>query len=128
MEKLLIKYNEYADLIGESYQGAQMKLRVVKGVTPGREFEIVDGLNLLGRSFDANEYHIIDLSDEDTDEKISRRHAVIEKNGALLTIKDLGSLNGTYVNSTERLDEGAEIGLEEGDKIMLGRIALVVTK
>ena len=128
MEKLLIKYNEYADLIGESYQGAQMKLRVVKGVTPGREFEIVDGLNLLGRSFDANECHIIDLSDEDTDEKISRRHAVIEKNGALLTIKDLGSLNGTYVNSTERLDEGAEIGLEEGDKIMLGRTALVVTK
>jgi pSer/pThr/pTyr-binding forkhead associated (FHA) protein len=105
-----------------------MKLRVVKGVSPGKEFEIVDGTNLLGRSFDAQECHIIDLSDEDTDEKISRRHAVIEKNGALITIKDLGSLNGTYVNSTDRLSEGAEVDLQEGDKIILGRTALVVTK
>ncbi len=105
-----------------------MKLKVVKGVTPGREFEIVEGMNLLGRGAEANEWHLIDLAEEDADEKISRRHAVIEKHGSMVKIKDLGSLNGTYVNSTDRLVEGAEMDLCDGDKVMLGRMALVVIK
>jgi predicted component of type VI protein secretion system len=104
-----------------------MKLKVVKGTKPGREFEIVEGMNLLGRPGDERECHIIDLSAEDADEKVSRRHAMIEKHGNVITIKDLGSLNGTYVNSTDRLVEGTEINLSEGDKIILGKTALLVT-
>lgn len=49
---------------------------------------------------------------------ISRRHALIHKNGSEFEIEDLHSKNGTYVNNI-RLVEGERKALEDGDVIRL---------
>jgi len=54
---------------------------------------------------------------------LSRRHAQIEKRGAAIWIRDLGSQNGTYVNG-ERISEPQP--LASGDTIELGRYKLTV--
>lgn len=51
------------------------------------------------------------------DRVISKEHCVIEKRGALFIVRDLGSLNGTYINGA-RLD-GEQV-LQHGDEIALG--------
>ncbi|HEX8339598.1 MAG TPA: ATPase, T2SS/T4P/T4SS family [Tepidisphaeraceae bacterium] len=55
------------------------------------------------------------------DEKLSRRHAVVERKGAQYFVRDLGSRNGTVVNNA-MLDGEKE--LEHGDVIRLGGSAL----
>lgn len=51
---------------------------------------------------------------------VSRRHAVIERDGEGFRLRDVGSLNGTYVNH-ERVEEAH---LEDGDEIQIGRFVL----
>jgi pSer/pThr/pTyr-binding forkhead associated (FHA) protein len=51
---------------------------------------------------------------------VSRRHAVIERSGETFLLRDVGSLNGTYVNR-ERVEESA---LHDGDEIQIGRFVL----
>jgi hypothetical protein len=48
---------------------------------------------------------------------VSRRHVVIEKRSAGYTLRDVGSLNGTYVNR-KRVDEAQ---LRYGDDVQIGR-------
>jgi hypothetical protein len=51
---------------------------------------------------------------------VSRRHAVIERTDDGFTVRDAGSLNGTYVNR-ERVDESR---LRTGDELQIGRFRL----
>jgi pSer/pThr/pTyr-binding forkhead associated (FHA) protein len=51
---------------------------------------------------------------------VSRRHAVIDHRDAGFVVRDVGSLNGTYVNR-ERVDEQR---LQSGDEIQIGRFVL----
>lgn len=53
------------------------------------------------------------------DGAISRRHAQIEKRADKVFIKDLNSLNGTFVNDRKIGDQDFE--LKDGDKLRLGR-------
>ena len=53
------------------------------------------------------------------DGAISRQHAQIEKRADLVFIKDLKSLNGTFVNGQKIGDEYFE--LKDGDKLSIGR-------
>jgi hypothetical protein len=56
------------------------------------------------------------------DVTVSRRHAeIVHTPGAAYTVKDVGSLNGTYVNR-QRVDEAA---LQNGDELQIGRFRLV---
>lgn len=55
------------------------------------------------------------------DVTVSRRHAVFVKQGERYLVRDVGSLNGTYVNR-ERIDESA---LEQGDEVQIGKFRLV---
>lgn len=50
---------------------------------------------------------------------LSRRHALIEKRGAAIWVKDLNSQNGTFVNG-ERVSEAGQV-LNGGDAIEVGR-------
>ncbi len=50
---------------------------------------------------------------------LSRRHAMIEKRGAAIWVKDLRSQNGTFVNG-ERVSEAGQV-LNGGDAIEVGR-------
>ncbi len=52
---------------------------------------------------------------------VSRRHAEVERDGARYSIRDVGSLNGTYVN--RRLTESGE--LSEGDEVQVGKFKLI---
>jgi hypothetical protein len=52
---------------------------------------------------------------------VSRRHSVIERTDDEFRIKDVGSLNGTYVNH-DRVDQAL---LEDGDEIQVGRFVLI---
>lgn len=52
---------------------------------------------------------------------VSRRHAEVARDGARYSIRDVGSLNGTYVN--RRLVDQGE--LSEGDEVQVGKFKLV---
>ena len=55
------------------------------------------------------------------DVTVSRRHAEVARAGARYSIRDVGSLNGTYVNR-QLVDEGE---LNEGDEVQVGKFKLV---
>jgi hypothetical protein len=55
------------------------------------------------------------------DVTVSRRHAEFYRHGARFSVRDVGSLNGTYVNR-ERIDEA---GLSGGDEVQVGKFRLV---
>ncbi len=52
---------------------------------------------------------------------VSRRHAEFVRTGDAYSVRDVGSLNGTYVNR-ERVDESP---LTHGDEVQIGRFKLV---
>ncbi|HEV2668583.1 MAG TPA: protein kinase, partial [Blastocatellia bacterium] len=80
-----------------------------------REFELPASAITIGKAED-NQLRIADGA-------ISRKHAVIEPNGGDLLIKDLGSLNGIYVNDL-RVGEHGQI-LRDGDRIEIGRTKMI---
>ena len=55
------------------------------------------------------------------DVTVSRKHATFRREGVTFVVRDVGSLNGTYVNR-ERIDEAA---LQTGDEVQIGKFRLV---
>lgn len=55
------------------------------------------------------------------DVTVSRKHAVFVKDGDGYAVRDVGSLNGTYVNR-QRIDEAP---LTQGDEVQIGKFRLV---
>ncbi|MBE7483556.1 MAG: FHA domain-containing protein [Polyangiaceae bacterium] len=53
------------------------------------------------------------------DKIVSKEHCIVERRGAEYVLRDLGSLNGTYING-ERVAVGGEQMLRHGDDIALG--------
>jgi hypothetical protein len=63
----------------------------------------------------------IDLGIHPADRGVSTQHAVLRIRDSGLTVTDLGSTNGTSLNgSNDRLTEGDEIPLADGDRIHVG--------
>jgi FHA domain-containing protein len=62
----------------------------------------------------------IDLGIHPADRGVSTQHAVLRIHDSVLTITDLGSTNGTYLNGDNRLPEGEETPLADGDRIHIG--------
>ncbi|MEA3019280.1 MAG: hypothetical protein QOI47_804 [Actinomycetota bacterium] len=56
------------------------------------------------------------------DVTVSRRHAELVRSGAAWVVRDVGSLNGTYVNRQRIEDSSA---LDNGDEVQIGRFKLV---
>lgn len=56
------------------------------------------------------------------DVTVSRRHAELARTGGGWVVRDVGSLNGTYVNR-QRIEE--ESALTNGDEVQIGRFKLV---
>ena len=52
---------------------------------------------------------------------MSRRHAEFARQGDTFVVRDVGSLNGTYLNR-ERIDEAS---LSNGDEVQIGKFRLV---
>jgi hypothetical protein len=97
------------------------KLSIVRGGTVGKEFPLQGGDNLVGRwDPDSGAFPEVDLETDDPEARISRKHALICV-GEQVTIEDIGSLNGTFVNRGRRLEPGSPVVLKDGDEIIIGK-------
>jgi FHA domain-containing protein len=104
---------------------ARAKLQVVRGGRKGQEFPLEDGNNLVGRwDPETGAFPEVDLDQDDPEAKISRKHALIRFEGGKITVEDIGSLNGTYVNRQPRLMPGNPVELKTGDEIIIGKTFL----
>ena len=89
------------------------------------EYPIYEGLNFIGR---ADEKPVdIDLEEQEPADRIwcSRQHACITWENDVLTLEDLNSANGTYVNRT-RVYPGQKKQLVPNDIIQIGNVQLKV--
>ncbi len=99
------------------------KLKLVRGGNRiGHEFPLEPGNNLVGRwDPETGSFPEVDLEADDPEAKISRKHALVRIEGSKITIEDIGSLNGTYVNRQPRLAPGTPQDLKDGDEIIIGK-------
>ena len=88
-------------------------LMVRSGPQAGERFSLAGDVTRLGRHPDS------DISLDDI--SVSRRHAEIRHDGDEYVLRDVGSLNGTYVNQ-RRVDS---VVLQQGDEILIGRFRLL---
>src|SRR5271155_6145136 len=101
------------------------KLSVVRGGRQGQEFPLEDGNKLIGRwDPETGSFPEVDLDADDPEAKISRKHALIRIDGGKITIEDIGSLNGTYVNRGQRLQPGSPADIKNGDEVIIGKTFL----
>ena len=101
------------------------KLSVVRGGRKGQEFPLEDGNNLVGRwDPETGSFPEVDLDADDPEAKISRKHALIRIDAGRITIEDIGSLNGTYVNRQPRLSPGSPAEIKSGDEVIIGKTFL----
>lgn len=91
-------------------------LRVISGKAAGREIRIA-GDFLIGRQAE-------DEGKLGRDPEISRRHAMVSRDGGALVIEDLGSTNGTFVNGNRI---AAPTQLAAGDRIEVGDTVIEVS-
>ncbi len=88
-------------------------LLVMRGPNAGSRFRLDGDLTTAGRHPDSD----IFLDDV----TVSRRHAEFYRHGTGFTVRDVGSLNGTYVNR-ERIEEAELTG---GDEVQIGKFRLL---
>jgi predicted component of type VI protein secretion system len=91
----------------------EVMLVVRQGPEIGTRYSLVGDHMSVGRVPD-NDIQLDDFT-------VSRQHAVFVKQGAAWLVRDLGSLNGTYVNN-ERVDESV---VAHGDAVQIGRFHLI---
>ena len=85
--------------------------------------------SVIGRSLDPADAIDIDLSRLKRGvDRVSRRHAEIIRRGADYFIRDLGSLNGTYIAGRGRLGRDQLYQLKDRDEVILGGAKLEFRK
>ena len=89
-------------------------LVVLRGPNTGARFLLDDDEVMSGRHPDSD----IFLDDV----TVSRHHAEVVRRSGAFVVRDVGSLNGTYVNRSRIEDES---GLATGDEVQIGRFKLV---
>jgi pSer/pThr/pTyr-binding forkhead associated (FHA) protein len=99
------------DVIAALPDGSAM-LIALSGPVRGARFLLNSASTTLGRSTD-NEIFLDDVT-------VSRKHAEITRNGKSYSIRDCGSLNGTYVDGV--VQESSE--LSDGMEIQIGKFRL----
>jgi hypothetical protein len=93
---------------GESIDGPALVVRSGGG-RAGESFEAIGDRALIGRSPECDVF--LD------DVTVSRRHAELVREANAFTIRDLGSLNGTFVNK-RRIESSV---LEDDDEVQIGK-------
>jgi pSer/pThr/pTyr-binding forkhead associated (FHA) protein len=88
-------------------------LAVRRGPNAGARFLLDHDVTSSGRHPDSD----IFLDDV----TVSRRHAEFHRESGMFTVRDVGSLNGTYVNR-ERVESAT---LSNGDEVQIGKFRLV---
>jgi hypothetical protein len=98
----------------EALQPGTALLVVKRGPNAGSRFMLTGDVTSVGRHPDST----IFLDDV----TVSRHHAEFSRQGGRFYVRDVGSLNGTYVNR-QRIDEPS--GLSGGDEVQIGKFRLV---
>jgi diguanylate cyclase (GGDEF)-like protein len=88
-------------------------LVVLAGVSAGEMFKLQDDRTVVGRGTKVQ----IRLNDEG----VSREHCAFERDGDKVSVVDVGSTNGTYVNGI-KVDRKE---LSDGDKVMVGSTTIL---
>ncbi|HLB61566.1 MAG TPA: FHA domain-containing protein [Actinomycetota bacterium] len=96
----------------DELEPGQALLMVKRGPNAGSTFLIGNDVTTAGRNPESDVF--LD------DVTVSRKHAEIVRRGQEFFVRDVGSLNGTYVNR-ERVEETK---LAAGDEIQIGRFRL----
>lgn len=105
---------EVGEVVGRIEGAFRYALVVERGPRAGLTYILGEGETIAGRSEDVD----IFLGDV----TVSRQHARFRVDEAGLTVEDLRSTNGTYVNA-ERQDRA---DLQPGDEVIIGKFHLVV--
>ncbi len=93
----------------------RLALRFISGKYQGGEYPLEEGRRIvIGRSSDLDMVLV--------EEMVSRRHSQIAMQNGIITIEDLGSTNGTFVNG-EKIQRAT---LREGDRVLIGTSILKV--
>src|SRR5271166_1986138 len=92
-------------------------LQVVQGRSEANTLRLMDGVNSIGRHDDC----LIRIKSS----QVSRRHCEVFEVADKLTIRDLGSSNGTFVNGKKV--SGQQV-LKHGDELTVGAVTLRVAK
>ncbi len=98
-------------------------------VVTGRKFPIMSHGALIGR-FDPNTgiHPDIDLTEEDSQLSVSRRHArILCEHGRYFLVEEHGVTNGTYIKG-DRLQPGDARELKPGDRVGFGMVVLFFEK
>jgi pSer/pThr/pTyr-binding forkhead associated (FHA) protein len=86
---------------------------VSRGPKGGSRYELDPGVTSLGRHPDSTIFF--------DDITVSRRHAEAEFDGEAVHVRDVGSLNGTYVNQCQLTQPQT---LDDGDVLQIGKFKL----
>jgi pSer/pThr/pTyr-binding forkhead associated (FHA) protein len=97
----------------EEVPGGLGMLVVKRGPNAGARFVLESDVTRAGRHPDSDIF-LDDIT-------VSRRHAEFHRKTSGYLVRDVGSLNGTYVNR-ERVEEGE---LHGGDEVQIGKFRLV---
>jgi hypothetical protein len=95
---------------------SKVKLEIISGEETGRTLELSAGEYTFGRGNDAT------IVVKDTEETVSRLHFIIKFADKEISLRNLDSTNGTYVNG-ERVETAS---ISEGDIIKAGLVIIKV--
>ena len=99
--------------VGPIGENEEAVLVIKKGPVIGQRIAITEGELTIGRDPKCDIF-LNDIT-------VSRKHAKLSYKGNEAGIKDIGSLNGTYVNN----EQAEEAKLRSGDEIQIGKFVLV---
>lgn len=99
--------------VGTAERADGVSLVVKRGPNAGARFALDKAVTRAGRHPESD----IFLDDV----TVSRRHAEFVRQGSGFVVRDVGSLNGTYLNR-ERIEEQV---LNHGDEVQIGKFKLV---
>jgi pSer/pThr/pTyr-binding forkhead associated (FHA) protein len=100
---------------GDASNEPRFALRFISGKYQGGEYPLAEGQEIvIGRSSELDMVLV--------EEMVSRKHARIALADGTISIEDLGSTNGTFVNG-EKVQQGT---LREGDRVLIGTNILKV--
>ncbi len=104
---------EHVDLPIEDLEPGQALLVVKRGPNAGSKFLLDKDVTTVGRHPESDIF-LDDIT-------VSRRHAELRRKDERFVVRDVGALNGTYVNR-ERVDETQ---LASGDEVQIGKFKLL---
>lgn len=106
-------------------QHAPGRLALASG---GKNWTLDKEITTMGRRSPADQIEPdVDMTDDDPESYVSRRHAQILRNDDHYVFEDVGSSNGSFVNNA-KIQPGVQQILKNGDKLRLGKTEFVFTE